>query len=215
MTDLSDAVDALAEPVIEHVAQIGDDGKWLRAHTTVHPPLLRQLADRVRPSGVPDGAGGKSSPAERSVADLNALLEYAKITTAIRSWCHKRKVKVTRPPHVDPVADLIRWRGSVEFDTPLADDGWHVRQLTKWVAVIETILNPRQAFEADYPCPICHATSWGNAIDGGSTRAIVIMYQVDDKGHLFDERALCRPCQTVWDGHASVMELAEEQHETA
>jgi hypothetical protein len=214
MSDLSDAVDALAEPIEEHIAQIGDDGRWLRAHTVNLPPLLQQLRDRINPTGGNDGASKVALPAERSPADLNVLLQYAKISSAIRSWCHIRKVPVTRPPKVDVSVDLKAWGAHADADGTL-EGTWYVRELTKWAHLIETLLRPGESFEADYPCPICKATGWGNAIDGGSSRAILVTYQKDDDGRVFDERAVCRgrDCNTVWVGHDSLMELAAEQHE--
>lgn len=207
---LLEAVEALTKPVIEHMVQIGDDGKWLRAHTIEHPPLLRQIADAVTPLSSVTGPGTPALPSERSPIDLHMLYEYSKIFSQIRSWCHKAGVPVTRPPHVDVVADLDAWaatRGRAEVE------GFYVKQLRKWADLIRDLLNPGESFEADYPCPVCGATEWGDFIMGGSTRAILVTYAKDDAGHIRNERALCRPCSTVWEGHEAVWELAGEQHE--
>lgn len=92
MSDLSEAVTALTEPTIEHIAQLGDDGKWVRTHTVEHAPLLRQLADAVKPASTVTGPGTPSMPSERSPIDLTLLLEFSKIASEIRSWCHKHHV---------------------------------------------------------------------------------------------------------------------------
>lgn len=213
MTDLRLAVDRLTVPVTLKLMQ----GTGLV--TQVLPPLLTQLHDRISPTGGNDGGSKSASPSERSPADLNVLLQYAKISSAIRSWCHIRKVPVTRPPHVDPVVDLINWGASVEFDTTL-EGSWYVRELGKWEALIDSLLHPGERFESDYPCPICKSTGWGDQIRGGSNRPILITYQKDDNDLMINQRAVCRgvdangvDCNTVWVGHESIMELAEEQRE--
>jgi hypothetical protein len=212
MTDLQDAVNELTQPIIEHMAQIGDDGKWIRTHTVEHPPLLHQLENAVKPSSTVTGPGTPALPSERSPIDLNMLLEFAKISSEIRSWCRIRKVEVTHPPRGDAVVDLRAWGADAAADETL-EGTFYIRTLRRWVTLIQGFLRPAETFEADYPCPICGASAWGEYINGGSTRAILVSYQKDDDGRIFDERAFCRPCQTVWEGHASVMELAEEQHE--
>lgn len=212
MTDaLLDAVDRLTLPQENHLAQIGDDGKWIRAHTVTLPPLLQQLGDAVNPSSNTT-AGSASSPATRAPLDVTALYEWSKMSSAIRSWCHMRGVEVTRNP-VNVVEDLTNWYHSTVGTGLLGT--FYIRELDRWADLIENLLTPGQQFEADYPCPICKATSWGNAVDGGSTRAILITYRKDDHGFMSDERAMCRPCRTVWLGHDSLMELAEEQHEAS
>lgn len=214
MTDLlAEAVNALTAPTIAKVAQVGDDGTWIRNHTVVHPPLLRQLADAVKPASAISGPGTPSLPSERSPIDLRMLYEYAKISGQIRAWCRMAKVEVTRPPHVDVVSDLDAWYAHRSASGMV--DAWYIGQLRKWADLIRDLLQPGESFEADYPCPICGQSEWGDYLTGGSTRAILVTYRKDDSGHVSDERAVCRACApvTVWEGHESLMELAEEQHE--
>lgn len=216
MTDpLLEAVNALTAPTIAKVAQVGDDGTWIRNHTVVHPPLLRQLADAVKPASAISGPGTPSLPSERSPIDLRMLYEYAKISTQVRAWCRMAKVEVTRPPHVDVAADLDGWYASVAVAFETVGAGFYLLTLRKWADLIRDLLAPGESFEADYPCPICGQSEWGDYLHGGSTRAILVTYRKDDNGHVSGERAVCRACVpvTVWEGHESLMELAEEQHE--
>lgn len=122
MSDLQEAVDALTEPVIEHIAQTGDDGKWLRAHSVEHPPLLRQLADAINPSKN-SGPGTPATPATRSIVNFEAMFLHAKISSEIKSWCLIRKVKPVRP--VDRIRDLQAWADSRNRRTLL----WRPRRI--------------------------------------------------------------------------------------
>jgi hypothetical protein len=210
VTDLQDAVDALAEPIVEHIAQTGDDGKWLRAHSVEHPPLLRQLADAVNPSKN-SGPGTPATPATRSILNFEAMFLHAKISSEIKSWCLIRHLKPVRP--ADRIADLKAWGEDAAAD-PELDGTFYVRRLWSWVHQIRNTLNPGESFEAKVKCPICGATSWGDAINGGGLWSIAVMYRLDDRDQMQDERALCRSCNTLWQGHDAVMELAEEAHES-
>lgn len=205
---LLDAVDALTKPVINHVAQKTDAGAWLRVKTIEHVPLLQQMHDSVHPSSnAKDGSG--SSKSTRSVIDLDALFEYAKMSSAIRSWCNILKVQPTR----DPVVDLRRWY--VAFTAlPEHDDTFYRRELRRWAGIIHKHLDPPQSFVPEGACPICGQTSWGDRINGGDMWPIVVEYRIDDNtGNTKDHTALCRLCRTLWEGYDSVMELAEEINE--
>jgi hypothetical protein len=209
MTDLQDAVNELTQPIIEHMAQIGDDGKWIRTHTVEHPPLLHQLQDAVNPSNN-TADGSAASPSTRSILNFEALFLFAKISSEIKSWCLIRHIKPERP--LDRIADLDAWAEDARNDAGLAGD-FYIRRLRLWAVQIRETLNPGESFEAKVECPICGATSWGDAINGGGLWSIGVTYRLDERGHMVDERALCRACSTVWVGHAAIMDLAEEAHE--
>jgi hypothetical protein len=209
VTDLLvEAVEALTAPVIENIAQKDDDGNWVRTHVAVHAPLLRQLADAVNPSKN-SGAGTPATPATRSLLNFEAMFLLAKISSQIRDWCRIAKVNVTRPPHVDILADLDAWCALVGRD----DTDWYVRQLRLWAGQIRDTLNPGESFEAHIVCPVCGATSWGDVINGGSSWSIQVMYRLDDTEKVTNERALCRACNTLWQGHDAVKELSDEAKE--
>jgi len=204
MTDLLDVIDELTKPKVEHVAQRTDGGEWIRTHTVDLPPLLQRMHDAVWPSSNTD-TSSSSSKHERSPLDVSALFEYAKMCAAIGSWCRILDVKPTR----DPIKDLRAWYAATlkvnDFDT-----AWYLREVRKWKHTIEAHLDPPKAFEAKAACPICDTTGWGDPYNGGSSWPIEIRYRITDTGRMADETATCRACRTVWHGHDSVMELADE-----
>lgn len=206
MNTLLDAVDDLTKPEHQHIAQKDDSGRWLKAHTVTHPPLLQRMHDAVQPSSNRT-AGSASSASTRSPIDLDALFEYAKMTSQIRDWCRIEGVV----PHRDPVAALRQWYVA-RFARPEEDHAWYTRRLTGWARTIRDHLNPPETFTVRQPCPVCGAEGWGDQINGGDTWPIEVRYRLTDE-RMTDEMALCRPCKTVWEGADAVRELAEELDE--
>lgn len=209
MTALLEAVDALTKETHDHIAQKDDDGKWLKAHTVTMPPLLVRMHESVMPSSGTDG-GSKSAKSTRSPVDLDALFEFAKMTSQIGDWCRIAGTPVTR----DPVTDLRRWYTDRLTQTPDEhDDRFYLGQLRAWANIIRNHLYPPERFTPEIPCPVCGAKEWGDMINGGGTWPIEVRYRKDDDGTMSDETALCRPCRTVWQGHDAIVELAEEAAE--
>jgi hypothetical protein len=211
MTDtnsLLDAVDALTKERTEHMAQTDDDGKWLRTHTTQHPPLLTELKNAINPSSN-TAAGSSALASTRNLIDSDALFEYGKMTSAIGDWCRIYKVPTTR----DPITDLRRWY--IGFELNPSDSGWHEKELRRWAATIRGILNPPTlTIPVEGACPVCLATEWGDIINGGGTQPVQVRVWVDeDSGAATGHTALCRACRAVWSGFDAVMELGEEVNE--
>lgn len=204
---LLEAVEALTRPVIEHVAQRTDTGKWIRTHTTESAPLLTQLHDKVWPSGGND-ANSKAAPNERSVADNNALYEYAKICSQIGDWVRLAGGNATR----DPITNLQRWH-ALYVGTDRDADDWYTRQLRGWAHHIRKMLDKPSAFTLAGACPVCGATEWGDMINGGGMRVLKVEYVLDDHDHPKDVNALCQACRVVWEGRDAVEELADELNE--
>ncbi|MET0716395.1 MAG: hypothetical protein ABWY57_15930 [Mycetocola sp.] len=207
MTDLLEAVDALTQPVIEHIAQKSDTGKWLKAHTVTRPPLLQQMADAVTPSSNRT-AGSAASADTRTPIDLGALFEYRKMAAQIGDWC--RIVNI--PPTRDAVTDLRRWY-TARLAIADGEDRFYIRALTAWGNTIRNYLEPPESFVPEYGCPVCGATTWGDMINGGGPWPIEVKYRVDEQGITSDEVALCRPCRAVWEGHDAIVELSDEMKE--
>lgn len=206
--DLLTAVDTLTKPEHRHLAQKDDFGKWIKVHSITDPPLLQRMHDAVHPSSNKT-AGSASSASTRSPADLDAMFEYAKMTSQIRDWCRMQRVQPSR----DAIVDLRRWYTSTLINP--VHEPFYTRQLTQWATIIRNHLDPPETFTAKHPCPICGAKAWGDAINGGDGWPIEIRYRKDETDRMVDEMALCRPCKAVWIGHAAVMELAEEMDEKA
>lgn len=206
MTDLLDAVDELTKPEHRHLAQKDDFGKWIKVHSVTDPPLLQRMQDAVHPS-TNKNAGSAASASTRAPADLEAMFEYAKMTSQIRDWCRMQTVTVLR----DPIRDLRRWYTST-LTQPVLEQ-FYIRQLRQWATTIRNHLDPPETFVAKHPCPVCGAQGWGDAINGGDTWPIEIRYRKDETDRVTDEIALCRPCRAVWVGHDAILELADEMNE--
>lgn len=220
MTDtnsLLDAVDALTKERTEHMAQTDDDGKWLRTHTTQHPPLLTELRNAINPSSN-TAAGSSSLASTRNLIDSDAMFEYGKMTGAIGDWCRIYQVRPTK----DPIVDLRRWY--IAFELNRSDSGWHERELRRWAHVIRNILEPPKKFEVKIACPVCHSWIWINP-DGEQIRyPIIVTYRLTIDGTMANEKAHCRasttdsagtpiPCGAEWDSFAAIEELGEETEE--
>ena len=201
------AVEALTRPIVDHIAQRTDSGKWIKAHTVEHPPLLQQLHDAVLPSGGNDGSSKVVSPSERSLLDDNALFEYLKIATQLRDWVRLAGGTADRD---DPITNLQRWHALHQAEDD-ADDTWYIRQLHGWAHHIRKMLDKPKSFTIPGACPVCGATEWGDMLNGGGTRVIQIEYRLDEDGATpKDHTALCKACKIVWEGRDAVMELADE-----
>jgi hypothetical protein len=202
MTDLTEAIDNLTAPVIEHYAQTDDAGKYLRTHTVEHPPLLQQLADAVRGSFGSDGGAGTPSPGgERNMLDSDALFEFLKITTQVADWCRIRKVAVTR----DPLTDMAAWHAARTGEDE-AGDTFYIRQLTKWAEIIEGKLNPKKRLEITACCPVCGSDKWVDA-EGVAYRFPILVEYRGNGDAVADEQALCRACENVWSGQRALRQL--------
>ena len=200
--ELAQAVDALTRPIIDHIPQVDDEGRWLRAHTVEHPPLLRQLEDAVRGSfGSDGGAGTPSLGSERNMLDSDALYEFLKITSQVSDWCRIRKVPTTR----DPLANLVAWHEAWAPDDE-AGDAFYVRQLTKWAGIIEAKLNPKKRLEVTSPCPVCGADKWVDT-EGVAYRFPILVEYRGEGSAVSDEQALCRACENVWSGQRELRQL--------
>jgi len=199
------AVEALTKPTTTGVAQKNDKtGRWERVHEVTHDPLLKQMRDRVWPSGENNG-GAAAAPQERVPLDAHMLYEWTKIATQIKSWA----VSAGHTPTGDPIRDLHNWYRTASHARDW-DASWSIGQLRRWERHIQKLLAKTGGFVIEAPCPICGTTAWGNAIDGGGMYPIKVEYVIDDEERLTDHSALCQACKTVWDGWDAVDELREE-----
>lgn len=201
---LLEAVEALTKPVTTGVAEKDAAGRWKRVHEIHHDPLLKQIHDRVMPSGENNG-GAAASPNERLPFDAQILFEYAKIASQIKSWA----VGAGFPPSRDAITDLNHWYAKVSRDRDF-NPAWAIRTLTGWEAHINRLLAKPRSFTIEAACPICGTTEWGERIHGGGMWPIKVEYVLDEYDHMKDQSALCQVCKTLWEGHESVMELADE-----
>lgn len=203
--DLLGIVDLLTLPRYEHVAQEHADGNW-KIQTAEVPAMLQQFGDAIHQFGERNDTRSSSPKSTRTILDLEALFEYSKMAAIAASWVRD----AGRVPTRDPVEDLRTWYAFTLADNT-RDDDWYRRQLNGWVGIIRNHLEPPEAFVIEHPCPVCKATSWGNAIDGGDQWPIEVRYRKTDDGRMVDEIARCRAgCATIWRSHAAIMELAEE-----
>lgn len=209
MTELLDLVDDLTLPEHQHLAQKDDQGRWLKAVTVTHPPLLDRMREAVFPSTEKNG-GSVSAAHTRSPADLDAMFQFAKMASAIGDWCRIAGIGATR----EPGRDLRRWYASRLADVD-RDDTFYRGQLRSWIGVIRNHLDPPESFTIRHACPICSTVAYGDAVNGGDGYPIQVRYRKDETDSMVDEVATCRACGVSWLGHAALMELAEEVHERA
>lgn len=217
MTDrneLLDTVDLLTKPRHDHIAQIDDDGTWLKAHTTEYPPLLVQLKQAVNPS-TNTSVGSSSLASTRNLIDSDALFEYGKISSAIGDWCRIYQVQTTR----DPIVDLRRWY--VAFIGNPSDSGWHLRELKRWAGVVMNILEPPKKFDLVVPCPVCGQDEYPNQDGDMLAHPLVGTYRLDTAGTVVSPKVICRavrtddsglqtPCGAEWDSFDAMEELGQE-----
>lgn len=205
---LPEVIALLTAPTFEHVAQ-NHDGHW-RPVTAEVPPLLVLMRDAVLPSSNRD-TGSASSAATRSIADFEAMMHYGRMVAAASDWVFRAGVVPTR----DPVIDLPAWHDRVRANLGDDERDWYRRHLSGWVGIIRTHLEPPERFVIEHACPVCRTASYGDAINGGDRYPIEVRYRLNESGGMVDEIATCRApnCGTRWNGHESVMELADELNE--
>lgn len=199
--DLLDAVDALTKPVIEHIPQTDDEGRYLRTHTVEHPPLLEQLNAAIT-SAIGSGGGGGS--ATGMVLNSDALYRSVMVRTEIADWGHILGVKRTR----NMVDDLRAWYDV--FKHTGRDEGYHIGKMRGWAHMIRDLIDPPKRIPVDVPCPVCHATKWINA--DGEEQPWPVVYEYRREDAMGTVAAMCRApdCGVTWDGFDSVEELAAE-----
>jgi len=202
MTELLDAVDELTKPVVLHFPQIGDDGKWLRAHTTELPSLFRQLEAAIHSSM--SGRAGGGDPATRAVLNSDALFEFARIRSTVGDWCRIEKIHVTR----DVASDLRRWY--VARLSRETDDAFYVRELVKWAGIIRYRLEPAKVVPLTAACVVCAAVQWVDGDGVSHPYPLVVEYMEHDPDILSSAKALCRSCERVWKGSRELRELRYE-----
>lgn len=200
-----DTLDELTKERREQHVPALDDGTFGKAQKITVKPLLTRIRERTYPSGEQNGgsAGLKST---RAPIDFDALAVLSPIIATINAWCMLEEVDLVRDPAVDLRRWYFRWEAHPREDY---EREFHEKHMRRWVRQIKDYLDPPVTFDADDPCPICGSTEWGDVINGGGSHPIRIQYRKID-GAMRDERALCRACQTVWDGHDAVTELGDE-----
>ena len=203
MGELLDAIDELTKPVILHFPQVGDDGKWLRAHTTELPPLLVQLEAAIH-SSISGKAGG-GDPATRAVLNSAALFEFSRIRSTVGDWCRIEKVRVSR----DVTADLRRWYVA-RLARETLDDEFYVRELGKWAITIRFQLEPAKVVPLTAACVVCAAVQWVDSEGESHPYPLVVEYMEHDPDILSSARAMCRSCDRVWKGSRELRELRYE-----
>jgi hypothetical protein len=202
VTELLDAVDELTKPVVSHFPQVGDDGKWLRAHTATFPPLLTQLEAAIISST--SGRAGGGDPATRAVLNSGALFDFMRITSQIRDWCHIEKVATSK----DAGADLRRWY--VAFVVHEKPHEFHIRELHRWAGTIRTLLEPPRRVPVTAACVVCDALQWVDADGDTHPYPVVIEYHDGEPDILATATAICRACEKVWRGSRELRALRFE-----
>jgi hypothetical protein len=201
MSELLDAIERLTKPIRSAVMQSNDAGIQCKS-PIILPSLLEQLDNSIQ-SSMGGSTSGSSLAFQGSPLNTAALGEAMKITTQIGDWCRIMDVK---PVH-RPAEDLIKWHLAV-IARPQRDDSWHVRQLHKWAASIEGMLDPPREKDLPDDCPNCGAGEWWR--DGERfRRPLVVKYRPADP--VGSATALCRGCEQVWTARELAFEIEQAQ----
>lgn len=192
--DILDAVDALTTPV--RTALIRDDGSMIRAE---QEPLLVQLEDAIRGSGV--GIGGSGALAsERNIINGVALFEFQQIRASIIRWRQELSLSPT-----DSLVDGLRGWHAAWIATQDAAE-FRLSELRRWAKTIRTLLDPPRQQDLPEPCPACDAGTWFDAQTVEERlRPLVILYRNDE--HPDKATAKCRACECTWGARELAYEL--------
>jgi len=204
---LLNAVDVLTVPRRTTVCQDIVDGCGksigVQQFRLLRPALLTQLDDAISSS-----LGGKTRGAtlasERSILNADALYKKILIESQIGHWCHTVDVKRTG----NAAANLRSWYVAVTANRlPKEEEGFYVRQLSKWAVTIRGVLDPWREKDLPDPCPACSATQWWDKRTGAMfLRPLIVRYRPDGADMISRSHASCRACEKVW----NVRELAWE-----
>jgi hypothetical protein len=214
--DLLAAVHALTRPHVDHFTQKTDEGELVKIHSIEQPSLLKQLYAAVNPSNN-KSAGSASAPWTRNLIDGDALFEYAKMASAVKSWC----LMLAVIPGKDTGKNLDAWY--VAFNATAQEDGhhdWYRTELRRWASLIRNIMEPPKRFEITTPCPVCASETWTNPDGEQILHPILVEYRVTPEGNPVRPRARCRAtdCAAVWENLEAIEELGAElaeKHNTA
>jgi hypothetical protein len=150
---LTEAIDRLTKPRMEHTPIPDSDGKWLRVESVEHPSLIETLMT------VPGGTknGGSSDPG--LPIDADALEILGQISDHLSLWSRHLKFEYRRR---ELVPSLIAWHSA---HSDLVRDGHIsfeaeqdvVRTVESWVRMIENKFEPDNVDEFKESCPMCGA----------------------------------------------------------
>lgn len=180
---LADNVHRLCRP---HTTSVETDDGYKIATL---PSLISQLREAISPSG---GAGNGGSPTkQRLPLDAHALDVYREIEATARKLLAAKTHRPVRPG--PPEAVIISYQAAVQaFGEREIQEA--VQFTTKWVGLIEGIMNPVKARRPlQQPCPQCEAL-W----DGAEDRKYALTVWCDGPTTSWD--AYCAACEAVWFG---------------
>lgn len=178
MSELLEAVDDLTLPRPVKV-QTDDGHTW-----ATEDALLVQLEEAIR--STTGRTGGRSASHTRAVLDVDALMQFHRITSTIGDWCRMAGANVTR----DPVKDLRAWHAA--FVATETATEIYLRQMQGWAALIRSKLNPRIAMEYLGACPECAADVWVNDDGERILHPVEVSYEQADPFRTV--RWECRAC---------------------
>lgn len=194
MTELDDAVNMLASPVI-YQHKIGD-----RVMTVELESRLEQLEGAITNSMRNTGSSNAAKNA-RSVLNSDALETFMRIANHINYWC----ISVGIRPGNEPGRNLRAWAAVV------GEANEHkLGKMLGWATTIDAQFTPVRTAPINTPCPVCGATSWVD--DDGETHLHPLERSYVEGELLTTVKARCkaRECGASWEGADAVAELGEE-----
>ena len=190
MNELLSAVESLTEP--RRMLNMEVDPPFA-PQTITQPALLVALESAIRGSLGSDAASKVASAFERNILDGEALFEFMKITSAIKSWCHMVKVAPTRVA----VDDLRAWHAA--FTGGPGTAAFHVDVMREWERVILGKLDPLKTVEIMDACPVCESSAWQDADGVWHPRPVIVQYRRSNP--LGTAGGWCRveSCEAIWE----------------
>lgn len=195
MSELLDAVDELTKPQTVTVIQSYKDHPDKKTQI-VHPPRLDQLRAAISEAMSSDGSSSALA-SQRNLLNTSALYDWLMITNRINDWAQIEKSRVTRN---DPGRTLRAWYAKwIGKEREPASVNYHLRYLQKWVAQIDTTLDPPRIKDLPDACPICDATAWWNPKTREQyPRPLIVTYRETGPNMIQDARGMCRACEEVF-----------------
>ena len=198
MSDLLNAVNALTKSRVKLNTEVDPPFK---PQEIEQPALLVQLEEAIRGSLGRDASSKVASAFERNILDSDALFEFMKITSAIRSWCRAERVTLTRVA----VTDLLAWAGAVKHPTR-----FHVEQLQEWERVILAKLDPTKTVEIVDACPVCESSAWQDDDGGWHPRPVVFQYRRSDPFGTAGAWCRVESCEAIWEDVTAIRMLSAQ-----
>lgn len=186
---MTDTLDLLHQLTRTHKTTIeNDDGT--RTYVDVYS-YLDQLQGAITGKG--KGSGGNQTSAPLSTNALDLWHEIAE--TTLEYWPGYGRPHLAQTPlH----RRIQQWAAAATNSNNEADEETLNKHLARWIREIQSLFEP--SVELSAPCPECHESYVWRHEGGENIRKRCLTFN--------QHRATCVNCHTIWEGKASMANLA-------